>query len=74
MYCSGFSQLLAESECKGCVWDILDLKKKIPDIAAQYWAASKESELFHEPTENCSVSKYVRRFAPFYGVSNYAVP
>ncbi len=49
-YCPEFPQILAELRCTGCPWDRLDPKKTNPVIAA----ASKASELFHEPHANCS--------------------
>ena len=65
--------MLAEAECRGCRWDRLDPKKINPYITLQYWAASNETEQFHEPTASCALSKYVRRFVTFHGVRNYVV-
>ena len=71
-YCTEFPLILAELRCTGCPWDRLDPKKINPDIAAEYWAASNESELFHEPDASCSLSKYVSGFGTFHEVANYA--
>ncbi len=71
-YCPEFSNILAESRCRGCPWDRLDPKKINPDIAVEYRATTNKTDLFHEPHGNCSASKYVRRFATYGGIVEYA--
>ncbi len=70
-YCPEFPQILAKSRCTGCPWDRLDPEKINPAIAQEYRAASNQTELFHEPAANCSVSNYATRFADYQLVMGY---
>ncbi len=72
-YCPQFPQILADLRCTGCPWDRLDPNKINPDIAADYKDNGRETELFHEPGENCSLSKYVREFGTYNGVHKFAI-
>ncbi len=72
-YYPDFSQVLAESRCTGCPWDRLDPEKINPDIAEKYRAASNNTELFHEPAANCSVSKSADGFTTYLGVANFVL-
>ncbi len=70
-HCLEFPQILAESRCTGSLWDRFDPKKINPDIAMTYWAMSNATKLFHEPPENCSISKYIRMFGIYHPYAEF---
>ena len=72
-YCPDFPQVFAELRCTGCPWNRLDPKKINAYIAEKYRTASNDTELFHEPGANCSISKYVDAFGTYRGVRDYVV-